>query len=120
MSCACQIIQPVPRCTTTLTIGTVASLATAVYVYIKNLGSGRTVRYDMTTDGAGTVTLDMSEAGLFYDVHNSFEIWVATAAAPQTRLTVTVGALSDTCLLGTFTDHYDGNIAEYTTYTATT
>jgi len=121
MSCACQRTEPVPRCTGDLTIGIVSNLVANIYVYVRNIATGRIERYNSLTDGAGSFDLDMTEAGYFYDVHNSFELWTTLRSAPETRLTMTVNGDSDTCLLLTFEDHYNiGVIQDYLTYTLTT
>ena len=99
MSCTpCSFTKPVPVCVQALEVGTITSLATAIYVFINNLTTGKTVRLDEVTDGAGLVTVDTT--GLRFSESFTYELYVVLQAATSIddRETITIDATEETCL----------------------
>lgn len=116
----CLSTDEIPVCTTNLTLGTIASLNTAVYVYIRDNSTGRTERYDVVTDQAGTVTIQL-QAEDFMPGH-SYETWVtlANATSIEDRETITVGATETPCIYLRFKyikDPADGSNLAYANIT---
>ncbi len=81
MTCLqCQSVKPIPTCTTDLALGTTElGNGIAVYIFVKNLTTGKEYRQAATTEAlpAGRVTLDMtSPSAAFYSPNHSYEIWI--------------------------------------------
>ena len=102
MSCStCKQINPIPCCVTTLTVGTVANANVNVRVYFKNITTGRILGLPGTTDGAGLVTVDVSDEQ--FATNQSWEIWVTlTSTSINERLNLTVNSATVDCLATTF------------------
>ena len=102
MSCStCKQINPIPCCVTTLTVGTVADASVNVRVYFKNITTGRILGLPGTTDGAGLVTVDVSDEQ--FATNQSWEIWVTlTSTSVNERLNLTVNSATVDCLATTF------------------
>lgn len=117
MACLdCSRTKPIPSCTTSLILGTVTSLSTAVYIYVRNLTSGKLYRQAVTSSVAGLVTLDKTEpSSYFYTPNHAYEIWVTLVSATDidSRLILTIGTSTATCLNPVFekpTDNDNLNI----------
>lgn len=91
-------MKDVLMCGTTLNIGTISSLSTAVWVYLKNHATGRIDRYSVTTTGAGLVALTISSVKVIPD--HPYEVWVTlqTATNVEANETITISAVDYTCL----------------------
>jgi len=63
------------QATANLNIGTLAA-STAYDVYITNVGSETTIKYDITTDGAGLATIALHDSPLFFNSNNLFTLHV--------------------------------------------
>jgi len=63
------------QATANLNIGTLAA-STAYDVYITNVGSETTIKYDITTDGAGLATIALHDFPLFFNSNNLFTLHV--------------------------------------------
>lgn len=63
------------QATANLNIGTLAA-STAYDVYITNVGSGTTIKYDITTDGAGLATIALHDNALFFNGNNLYTLHV--------------------------------------------
>lgn len=84
-------------CIQLLTIGTIANLSTAVYVYLVDKSSGLMVRVGATSTGAGLVVADLSEIELspthLYELFITLEnAWIGD------KLDITVGAATTDCI----------------------
>lgn len=63
------------QATANLNIGTLAAL-TQYDVYITNIGSETTIKYDITTDGAGLATIALHDNALFFNGNNIYSLHV--------------------------------------------
>ena len=63
------------QATANLNIGTLAA-STAYDVYITNIGSETTIKYDITTDGAGLATISLQTNALFFNGNNLYSLHV--------------------------------------------
>ena len=63
------------QATANLNIGTLAA-STAYDVYITNVGSETTIKYDITTDGAGLATIALHDNALFFNGNNLYTLHV--------------------------------------------
>lgn len=80
----------VPICTADLIIGTIENTDTELYVYIKDLTTGRTEILNAESDSDGLVILDIS-AYTFSDNH-SYEMWITLSYANvYDKIDVTIG-----------------------------
>lgn len=93
----CTKAKPIPTCITNLTIGTITALNTAVCVYIKNLTTGRLLRFSATSTGSGLVIVDISSQD--WMPGHDYELWVTLASAVniEDRENVTVSGTAYTC-----------------------
>lgn len=98
----CSASKPVLACTTDLTVGTISSLSTAVFVYLKNHTTGFIKRYDVTTTIAGLVVITLSSNDIMPD--HDYELWVSLASATNTdeRENITIDAVVYTCVKPVF------------------
>ncbi len=105
----------VPECVTNLTIGTISSVSTNVHVYQKHIGSGRIDRYDVTTDGSGTVTISPSNIMR----GQKFEYWVTLANADdiETKETLTINSNTYDCVTVEYQFVADASSGDAETYT---
>lgn len=110
MSCStCTKVKTIPQCVSEITIGTIADLDTDVYVYFKNLATGRTQQYEAVSDGAGLVTLDTSEITFMDGV--LYEVWIV----PQIdvfadRTEITIEGVEYDCFQVVFSRVYDDSV----------
>lgn len=105
MSCLiCQKTSPVPTCTSTLILGTIANLNTAVYIYIKDLSTDRLQREGVSSNGSGQVSLPMSNAPRFYQSGHIMEVWITLQSAVDITdaKDITISGTAYDCLLLTF------------------
>lgn len=63
------------QATANLNIGTLAA-STAYDVYITNVGSGTTIKYDIVTNGAGLATIALHDNALFFNNNNLYTLHV--------------------------------------------
>lgn len=99
MSCSnCEKSKPILACISTLTVGTISNISTAVYVYLRNNTTGRTYRYSTTSSGAGVVSVDISAQQ--HIPEHDYELWVTLASATNTeeKLTLTISSETMTCV----------------------
>lgn len=98
MSCSsCAKTKPILSCVTELTVGTVANLTTALYIYIRNNTTNRLYRFEETSSGAGLVVVTLDEVQMIPG-HN-YELWVTLASATniEQKLDVTIGDETNDC-----------------------
>lgn len=110
----CSKTKAVLACATDLTIGTIANLSTAVYVYIKNHTTGFTKRYDVTSSGAGVVVITLVTNDIMPD--HDYEVWITLASATNIdeRITIVVSGGNYTCLKPVFRRVYGtDDVLEY-------
>ncbi len=86
----------VPLCVTNLTIGTITTFLTAVFVYQKHIGSGKVKRYDVNTGAAGEVTISPLQAMAGQDYE--YSVTLATALSIETTETLTINAKTFPCV----------------------
>lgn len=101
MACStCTKAVPIPVCTSTLTLGTITSLNAAVWIYIKDLTTGRTERESGMSGGTGIVTLDMSNNPTFYQEDHTYEVSVTLQSAVSIEDTrdITIAGTAYDCL----------------------
>lgn len=80
MSCSsCNKAKDLLSCISTLTIGTIANLNTAVYVYIRNNTTGRLYRYEVTSTGAGLVAVPINTQQWIPE--HDHEVWITLQSA---------------------------------------
>jgi len=101
MSCiTCQRVCPVPICTTTIRVGTVPLLATAVNVWIENARGNRII-VPVTTGAGGEVDLLMAEPDSeFWQVGFDYKLWVVDASETNIYDLQTI-SFADTPVTGT-------------------
>lgn len=99
----CSRMKPLSRCMAVLTIGTIAALNTAVYVYILNHTTGVRVRFPATSNAiTGLVTVDLTDYPQIQG--HDYEVYVTLASATNAdeRLTVTISTVEYTCFAVSF------------------
>lgn len=113
---SCHKPKPIARCLTNIIVGTVTSLNTAVYVYVRNLTTEHTVRYAATSSGAGLVTIPITPQRFSQD--HSYEIWITkqTATNISEKENITIGGDVSDCIHFRFENILDNTNAQ-TTYT---
>lgn len=109
MSCStCQKTKDIASCGENLTIGKISENDTDVYVFFKNLATGRITQIEATSDADGVVVADVSRANFMWK--QSYEIWVTPVDEDiKCRLDVyphdcsgSVGETAYTCFNTTF------------------
>ena len=114
MSCnTCQLTKPIPTCTESLVLGTIAS-DTDVYIFVKNHSSGYIHRQEATSTLYGTLALDMSLPDpSFYNQDSNYEVWVTLqTVSPNDRLDITIDSVTYDCFSLSFYTFY--NETDYT------
>lgn len=113
--------KPVARCITNLILGTISSVNTAVYVFIKNLTTEREIRYSVTSSAAGLITIPITPQRFSED--HSYEAYVSKVSAPNIneRETLTVDGEVGDCVALDFETIWknDNTIATFTDQTLT-
>lgn len=118
---SCIKTPPVARCLTNLIIGTIPNLLTAVYVYVKNVTlDNRIIRYSVTSDPAGIVTIPITPQRFSED--HAYEIHITLTTADninEDRLAITIGDKTADCANLRFQTIWknDNTIATYTNQT---
>lgn len=118
MSCNCLQSNDVVNCTTTINVGYVADANTDLYVYLKNVTTGRVERYTATSDADGYFSFDPS--GLndkhLYEVTVTF----ANATNPQDTELITIDGNETCCVqFRAYAQYYAGDIDADLTQTLT-
>lgn len=113
--------KPIARCVTNLIIGTISSINTAVHVYIKDLTTGRDIRYAVTSSAAGLITIPITPQRFSED--HSYEVYVTLASAVgiEVKQNLTIGGEVSDCSSLRFETIWasDNTIATYTNQTLT-
>lgn len=105
MSCnCCQQTKPISNCVTTIVIGTITNLSTAVYVYFKNKSTDKIFRFSATSSGAGLVSITVGNQK--FTNNHAYECWITLASATnlEEKLPVTISGMTGTytCFLVPF------------------
>lgn len=75
MSCSnCQEIKSIATCVNQIIIGTISSKSVDVYVYYKNIATGRITRMAGQSDSNGLVTVDVSAES--FVSNQTYEFWI--------------------------------------------
>lgn len=125
MSCnECSKTDAIPTCAATLVIGTVALLNTAMYVYVKDVTTGRLHMQPSTSSGAGVVSLDMTLPDqTFWIPDHHYELWMTTATSTgmDNRTDFVISSTTVDCINLVFERVLDENSdgKEYASITAT-
>ena len=120
MSCSpCSFVKPVPICVQQIIIGTISSIDANIYVFVKNVTTGKEIRLSTITDGAGLITLDVSGLTFSDSFTYEFKAILQTAVSINDVETITIGVDSDTCWAVPFVTIEDSNqdIINYVTIT---
>lgn len=106
----CTRMRPLLACATTLTVGTIANLTTAIYVYIHDHTTGRLVRYSTTSSGAGVVSFDLSDGQVYAEDHD-YELYITLASATniEEKVSFTINAVAYDCVALDFKRVYDND-----------
>lgn len=119
----CVFTKDLANCATSIIVGTIANLATDVYVYIENKATGTISRFSATSSGGGVVTV--TRGGFIFMTETAYEVWITLANAVniENRVAFTIAGKStaDFCVVTNFvyvsTD--TGTIPTYATQTIT-
>lgn len=110
MACpTCTETKPIPKCADSLVIGAIANDLTNVYVYIKNLTTGRIQRADEVSDLSGQVSLDLTDPDKeFYSQNFVYELWITLRTTDvNQKLDITIGYTTTDCFTIRFKEIYD-------------
>jgi len=111
----CLHAKPIARCVTNLIVGTISSLNTAVYVYIRNLTlDDREIRYSVTSSAAGLITVPITPQRFSEDHAYEIRVTKASAIGVEVRENITIGGDVADCVALRFEMIYDNNNAVVT------
>lgn len=104
MACTqCKEVLPIPECAEAVLIGSITDFDTVVYIFVKNLSTGRIVQQESTSDDEGFVTLNTSDPDpSFYSESHFYELSITKQSDHFNVLQeITVEGSEDayTCLL---------------------
>lgn len=109
MACACTEFN-VSKCITTLRLGTITSLTTAVTVVSERVGDKRRFNTSLTTGGGGEVDLSIGEE---FTPETSYKIWVSLDSnndlEDKETLTFADTTTTDDCVLVNFKQAHDSS-----------
>ena len=120
MSCSnCTPAKNLRICGEDITIGTISSSNTDVYIYVRDIITGKIYRQETTSDGDGVVTLAMDDNNRFFQPIRTYEIWVTLtdAASQEDTETLTIHGGEYDCIQAEFeriTDADGNTIADST------
>lgn len=97
-------MKPLARCMAVLTIGDTTHNTTAMYVYLLNHFTNVGVRFAVTTNGSGLLTVDLTDYPQIEG--HDYELWatLATATNPDDREIITIGLVEYECFSINFID----------------
>lgn len=108
--------KPIARCLTNLIIGTIADLNTDIDVFITNLTTERKTVFEVTSDGAGLVTVPIE--GFKFSENHSYEITIVKDGSDNIgeHLDITIGSSVSKCIQLRFDNsiNVDGDSELYT------
>lgn len=112
------LTKPLPTCLATLIVGTITDLNATLKAYLYNLTTKRNTTCSGTSNGAGLVTLDVSE--LDFSPNHSYLLTLTIAGDDvNSLLTVTIDTIATDQLALRFEDIYasDGDMEMFTVQT---
>lgn len=83
MACiTCTRVCPVPKCTTTISVGSISSFLTAVNVFIEHPARDKRIVVPVTTGAAGEIDLPMDSPDPdFWAIGFDYRVWVVLASS---------------------------------------
>lgn len=102
MQClTCQRAKELTAGAGTVILGTISSLSTAIYINVQNTATKAIYRQSATTDGAGVVTLDITDpSAQAYYFNTDYDVWVTLQTGDiSTTQNITINAVAYQCLL---------------------
>lgn len=109
MSCNCQISNDIVTCVTTIEAAYIEAENTDIYVYLKNITTGRVERYTATSDGDGYFSF--APAGLNDKHLYEVTVTLASATSAQDTLLMTIDSVETCCIqFRAFTPYYAGDV----------
>lgn len=118
----CTRLKQISLCTDSIIIGTVDvyHFNTAHVVYFKSLANGGIYSYNVTSDGAGSLTLTLPEGFPLASGH-AYEMWVNVSGdSIDTQSNLTIGSTTATCFTISATQVFDMYYGEFTNYSSQT
>lgn len=112
----CLNTQPVGKCTQEIVLGTITETDATLVVRIRNITTGVTVILDATSDGAGLITLDVSQ--FEFATAHAYEVSVIEAGESG-LLDITIGAETANCVVLNFENEKNEDGEVTVTATAT-
>lgn len=112
------LTKPLPTCLATLIVGTITDLNESVTGYLYNLTTKRTTTVSGTSDGAGLVTLDVSD--LSFSPNHSYYLTLTLAGDDvNSILNVIIDTTTTSQIALRFEDIYtsDGDLELFTVQT---
>lgn len=112
------LTKPLPTCLATLIVGTIGDLNASIKAYVYNMTTKRITSVTGTSDGAGLVTLDVSE--LAWSPNHTYYLTLTLAGDDvNSILNVTVDTTVTNQIALRFEDIYagDGNMEQFTAQT---
>lgn len=102
----CTPMKTLSRCMAILTIGTIAP-TTDVFVWLFNLTTGVATRFPVTSDGAGLVTVDLTDYPQIEG--HDYQLYLTPYPTTNTEenMNVTISAVVYTCFALRFVTVYD-------------
>lgn len=116
---SCIKAKPVARCLTNLIVGTIANVNTAIFVYITDLTTERRIRYSVTTDSDGLITIPITPQRFSDDHSYRLHVTLVNAINVSEEELITVGEETNNCISLRFLTIWknDNTIATYTDQT---
>ncbi len=110
----CLKAKPIARCITNIIVGTITSLNTAVYVYIKDITTDREIRFAVTSSAAGLITVPITSQRFSEDHSYELRITKVTANNIDVRENITISGDVGDCVNIQFKTIFDNNNAVVT------
>lgn len=98
MYCNCTDTLKVPECANSLFIGQITP-DTDYWVHIQNITTGHSTLQAITSNGDGSITIDLTNPDKSYFNHNSFYMVYVTLPDSDERLSLLLGGQTPTCYL---------------------
>lgn len=95
----CLTVRVLPKCFTSLTIGTIADFNEDILIYFKNYTLDKCITFENTSDGAGEVVQTFIDTKFLMEQH-TYQLWITLfdAESPDDREIITVGIETTTCI----------------------
>lgn len=101
-------VENIPACTAAIVSGTISNLSASLFARFIDNTTGRIYVYDATSDGAGLVTVSISEC---FPVDHSFTLSIHLATDDElfTKVNVTIGGETGDEILFSFYEAYQAD-----------